>query len=86
MDYDNKIGEIEGKIPNITCLATITTLNAVENNMPSVSNLAKKNRLRCKSIKYGRPYQTLSDITRPQRKFCLSLHYNGSNNFLFVHL
>ena len=26
-DYDNKINEIEGKIPNITDLANITELN-----------------------------------------------------------
>ena len=24
------------------------------------------------------------DFPRSERKFCLSLHYNGSNNFLFV--
>ena len=24
------------------------------------------------------------NFSRSQRKFCLSLHYNGSNNFLFV--
>ena len=25
-----------------------------------------------------------TNFTRSQRKFCLSLHYNGSNSFLFV--
>ena len=24
------------------------------------------------------------DFSRPNRKFCLCLHYNGSNSFLFV--
>ena len=30
------------KIPNITNLATITALTAVENKIPNVSNLVKK--------------------------------------------
>ena len=31
-----------GEIPNITNLATKTTLNAVKNKIPSASNLVKK--------------------------------------------
>ena len=38
-----KINEIKGEIPNITKLATSTALTAVENKIPSASNLVKKN-------------------------------------------
>ena len=41
-DYDNKITEIEGKIPSITGLATTAALNAVENDIPKVSDRIKK--------------------------------------------
>ena len=44
-DYNTKIAEIEGKIPDISILATETALTTVENKIPSVSNLVKKNRL-----------------------------------------
>ena len=37
-----KITEIEGKIPNISSLATAYTLTVVENKIPDVSNLIKK--------------------------------------------
>ena len=40
-----KITEIEGKVPMITGLATTCALNAVENKIPSISDLVKKNRL-----------------------------------------
>ena len=32
-DYDNKIGEIQGNIPNITFLATTAALNAVDRTL-----------------------------------------------------
>ena len=38
-----KINEVKAKIPSITNLATTTALTAVENKIPSVSNLVKKN-------------------------------------------
>ena len=41
-DYNAKIYEIESIIPGIAGLATTTPLNAVENNIPNVSNLVKK--------------------------------------------
>ena len=37
-----KTTEIEGKIPNVTNLATKTALNTIENKIPSISNLVKK--------------------------------------------
>ena len=40
--YNAKITELEGKIPSITGLATISTLTTVENKIPNVSNLVKK--------------------------------------------
>ena len=41
-DYNTKIAEIEGKILDISNLATKTALTTVENNIPSVSSLVKK--------------------------------------------
>ena len=37
-----KINEVKGKIPNITNLATLSSLTSVENKIPSVSNLVTK--------------------------------------------
>ena len=41
-DYDSKISDIEGEIPNITGLATSTAFTAVENKIPNISNLVRK--------------------------------------------
>ena len=41
-DYNAKVGEIEGKIPIISGLATTSALTAVENKISSVTNLVKK--------------------------------------------
>ena len=41
-DYDAKITQIEGKIPDVSSLATKTTLTTVENKIPSTSKLVKK--------------------------------------------
>ena len=41
-DYNAKISEIEGKIPNTTGLSTTSALTAVENKIPIVNNLVKK--------------------------------------------
>ena len=41
-DYNTKITEIEGKIPDISGLATKTALTTVENKIPSISDLVKK--------------------------------------------
>ena len=51
-DYNAKITETEVKTPSITVLATTATLNAVENKIPNISNLIKKQILMQK-------YQTL---------------------------
>ena len=40
--YNTKITEIEGKIPDISSLATKTALITVENKIPNISNLATK--------------------------------------------
>ena len=40
--FNTKITEIEGKIPDISNLATKTALTTVENKIPNVSNLVKK--------------------------------------------
>ena len=44
-DYNAKITEIEGKIPDITNLATKAALATIEYKIPETSNLVKKNRL-----------------------------------------
>ena len=41
-DYNNKITEIEGKIPDTSTLATKTTLTSIENKIPDTSSLVKK--------------------------------------------
>ena len=41
-DYNTKITEIEDKIPDISSLATKTTLATVKNKIPDISNLVKK--------------------------------------------
>ena len=38
-----KINDVKGEIPNITHLATTAALTTVENKIPNVSNLVKKN-------------------------------------------
>ena len=43
-DYNAKIYEIEDKIPSITGLATTAALTAVENKIPDIINLVKKNK------------------------------------------
>ena len=42
-DFNSKITEIKGKIPSITGLATTSALTAVENKIPDVNGLIKKN-------------------------------------------
>ena len=44
-DYNTKITEIEGKIPNISNLATRTALSTVQNKVPDTSNLSTKTAL-----------------------------------------
>ena len=44
-DYDSKVTDIKGKIPDVTNLATKTILITVENKIPKVSSLVKKKRL-----------------------------------------
>ena len=41
-DQNTKITQIEGKIPDISNLATKTALTNVENKIPDVTNLAAK--------------------------------------------
>ena len=51
-DYDNKITEIEGKIPSVTGLATTSALNAFKKEIPTVSDLVEK-------AEYDEKYETL---------------------------
>ena len=53
-DFSSKITEIEGKILSISGLATNSALTAVENNIPNVSNLFKKQTITQKLVKLKR--------------------------------
>ena len=44
-DYNAKITEIEGNVPNISNLATKTALTSVENKIPNIIGLATKTEL-----------------------------------------
>ena len=44
-DFNSKITEVEGKIPNIDELATSSELTAVENKIPGISSLATSSAL-----------------------------------------
>ena len=44
-DYNTKITEIENKIASISGLITNSALPVVEDKIPNVSNLVKKNRI-----------------------------------------
>ena len=41
-DFDSKIAEVEGKIPNTSGLATNSSLTAVENKIPDITSLITK--------------------------------------------
>ena len=41
-DFNTKVTEIEGKIPDVSSLVTKSALNVVENKIPDVSSLVKK--------------------------------------------
>ena len=43
--YNTKITEIEGKIPDISSLATNAGLTTVENKIPDISSLVKKKKI-----------------------------------------
>ena len=43
-DFNTKVTEIEGKIPDASSFATKSALTVVENKIPDVSSLVKKNR------------------------------------------
>ena len=65
-DYNAKIKNIEDKIPNITGLATTPAFTVVENNIPNVSNLVKKQIMMQK-------YETL-------KKYFTNFDYNRFTN------
>ena len=48
-NLNTKINEVKNEMPSITGLATTSALTTVENKIPSISNLLKKNRLWYKS-------------------------------------
>ena len=50
-DLNAKITEVEGKVPNITGLATNSALTAVENKIPDVTDLVKKAGFNTKFLK-----------------------------------
>ena len=42
IDFNTKVTEIEGKIPDISSFVTKSALTVVENKIPDVSSLVKK--------------------------------------------
>ena len=52
-DYNNKVIEIENKIPDISNLATKSALTIVENKIPSIRNLVKKTDYNTKVTEIG---------------------------------
>ena len=64
-DYNTKITEIEGQIPDISNSATKTALSAVENKIPDATNLATKTALTTVENK-------LSDISNLATKTALT--------------
>ena len=44
-DLNSKVTEIEGKIPDISDLATKSALTVAENKIPDVSSLVKKKQI-----------------------------------------
>ena len=49
LDYNAKVSEIESKRPSIAGFATSAALTSVENKIPDISHLIKKNKLCCKN-------------------------------------
>ena len=43
-DFNTKVTEIEGKIPDVSSLVTNSALTVVKNKITDVSSLVKKNR------------------------------------------
>ena len=57
IDYNTKITEIENKIASISGLITNSALPVVEDKIPNVSNLVKKNRIWDKNYwNWKKPY------------------------------
>ena len=50
-DFNTKVTEMEGKIPDISGLATKSAFRVVENKIPDVSSLVKKQILIPKLLK-----------------------------------
>ena len=63
-DYDNKITDIEVKTLTITCLATTAILNAVKNEIPSVSDIVKKTDYDAEIPNIDGKYFTTSDYIK----------------------
>ena len=58
-NYNNKITEIENKIPSISGLAKYVALTAVENTIPNISSSVKKQVITQKLLKLKRNLQTI---------------------------
>ena len=50
-DFNTKVTEIEGKIPDVSSLVTKSAVTVVENKIPDVSSLVKKQILIPKLLK-----------------------------------
>ena len=63
-DYNTKIAEIEGKIPNVSNLATKTALTTIKNKIPDTSNPATKTALTTVENKMLRKVITIQTLLR----------------------
>ena len=61
-DYNAKIAEMENKTPDISNLATKTSLNAVENKIPDASGLFKKTDYNTKIAETGGKIPDISNL------------------------
>ena len=60
-DYEDKVSEIEGKVPTITGLATIAALSALAHKMPNTSDIARNAKCDAKISENEKKYFTASD-------------------------
>ena len=76
-DYNAKITEIEGKIPDISNLATKAALNSVENKIPAISGLVKKTDYNTKITEIE---NKINDVKNLATKTALNTVENGTLN------
>ena len=75
-NYDHKISDIEGKIPNITGLATTTACATVKNKIPSVNDIyqtIKRNSLYINLTDYNKFTKDILDAKIKEKSWLMKL-------------